>query len=351
MKKLLSSIVLSATILSAAVPALAHDGWSQTNAPIIGVGENSYVELLFGNHSNHHASYRIDSNWNLDNSKVYVTLPNGTKADISSTLFYTGEEIDTPESRLKVNNYHVASFASQMAGAHIISVEGDMVFKHGDVASRTLRSAKSFVAVSDLPSAQRVAHLGGFKRQVTTDRAELVPQFNPAALVSGKEVSVQLLLKGQPVSDAEVSLIQRSNSEGKTFKTDANGIITFTAGPADYYLVRSKIEKAEKSEGQYDKTYYEATMTFHVQNGSYVLPVNGQLQPIVKVEGRQVAGQGLANRNGSLHVSSDFIRQYIDASFTGQGLVPLRSTVEANGASVEWFAPVGGMAPVVSIYK
>jgi hypothetical protein len=140
LRKWFCSLGLALALTAAAVPASAHDGWSQTNTPIVGMGEVSYVELLLGNHSNHHASYRIEGKWSTQTSKVYVTTPSGQKADISDTLFYTGEEKETEDPGK--NNYYVASFSSSKPGAYIISAEGDSVFKNGDNASRTLRSAK-----------------------------------------------------------------------------------------------------------------------------------------------------------------------------------------------------------------
>ncbi len=268
MPKYIIMMVLTLFIILFSSTAVAHDGWSQTNTPIIEVGEVSFVELLFGNHSNDHASYRIDGTWNPDNTSIYVTAPNGEKINISDTLFYTGELQDTPDSRLGVNNYYISSFSSSLPGAYIISVEGDQVFAHGDVASRTLRSAKSFVAVSEVPTMSYVQIFEGFDQQVNQDRAELVPLFNPAAITPDEEVSVQFLMKGEPKANTEISVIRRSTSESQTFTTNNDGIINFKTGPADYYLLRAKPSSDESVEGEFDQTYYEATMTFQVQNGN-----------------------------------------------------------------------------------
>ena len=53
-KKIAGAALAAVMTLGAAVPAFAHDGWTQTNAPIVAQGQVSYVELLFGNHSNEH---------------------------------------------------------------------------------------------------------------------------------------------------------------------------------------------------------------------------------------------------------------------------------------------------------
>src|SRR5690554_774720 len=123
LKKRISIVILTLIMtISLALPAFAHDGWSQTNSPIIAQGEVSYIDLLLGNHSNEHKSYRIAGQWSTDSSKVYVTTPAGQKADITSTRFYTGEA--ATETEPAVNNGFVATFSSKSPGAYIISVEG-----------------------------------------------------------------------------------------------------------------------------------------------------------------------------------------------------------------------------------
>lgn len=338
--------VLSLTISAS---AWAHDGWSQTHTPIIAQGEVSYVELLFGNHSNDHKSYRITGQWSTDSTNVFVTTPAGKKVDITSTLYYTGEA--ATETEPAVNNGFIATFSSSMAGAYIVSVEGDSVFKHGDIASRTLRSAKSFVAVADIPTVGRVQALKGFARPVSLDRAELVPQFNPAAVKPGQQVAVQLILKGQPLADTEVSLIRRSNSEAELLTTDADGRIAFTTGPADYYLLRAKPSTDENKEGEYNTTNYEATMTFAVQNGKVKL-AEEQANPVpaLYVNGKRVGDAGAEVRQGKTYVDADFIREHIDPGYKGEGRIGLRSELAAYHAAIEYLPQAGGSRAAIWIY-
>ncbi|WP_209125633.1 DUF4198 domain-containing protein [Alkalihalobacillus sp. BA299] len=265
MRKYLFLALITLLFFSFSPSTLAHDGWAQTNSPIIEVGETAYIELLFGNHTNEHASYRIEGTWNPDNSSVFVTAPTGDKIDITDTLFYTGETAEgANEERIGVNNYYVSSFSSSTPGAYVISVEGDAIFRD----KRTLRSAKSFVAVSEVPIVSYVQDFTGFDKQVSPDRAEIVPLFNPAGITPDQEVSVQVFIQGEPLADTEVSLVRRSTSDAERFTTDENGVITFTTGPADYYLLRVKPSTEESVEGEYEATYYEATMSFVVQNGT-----------------------------------------------------------------------------------
>jgi len=349
MKKLASLLTAASLSLALAVPAFAHDGWSQTNAPIIASGEVSYVELLLGNHSNHHASYRIEGKWSTDTSKVFVTTPAGKKSDISSTLFYTGEMKETEEPGK--NNSYISTFSASQPGAYIISVEGDSIFKHGEVASRTLRNAKSFVAVSDIPALERVKELKGFSRQVSPDRAELVPQFNPAAITPDQTVSVQLLLKGKPLADTEVSIIRRSTSDAQVLKTDKDGLISFKTGPADYYLLRAKPSTEEKEAGKYDTTNYEATMTFIVQNGKSALPQSAAAgKPKLYVNGKTVEVQGLDLQQDKILLPAEQVKKAVDSSFNGTGTVELDKTIESLGGSVEVLAPVGPIPAAIHIH-
>ncbi|MGC5325971.1 DUF4198 domain-containing protein [Brevibacillus sp. SYSU BS000544] len=349
MKKIASLLTGLALTFSLAVPVFAHDGWAQTNSPIVSSGEVSYVELLLGNHSNEHKSYRIEGKWSTPTSKVFVSSPSGVKTEITSTLFYTGE---TGAENPGVNNSYIASFSSSSPGAYIVTVEGDSIFKHGEAASRTLRSAKSFVAVSDVATTERVKYLKGFSKQVSPDRAELVPLFNPVAVTPGQKVEVQLFLKGKPLADSEISIIRRSNSNAQVLKTDANGKISFATGPADYYLMRTKPATDEKVAGQYDSTNYEATMTFTVQNGKgQILPATAASVPYVYVNGKLTPVQGLTLSNGKALVPASFITTAIDPSFKGNGQVELKATAESLGATVEYLAPVGSLQPAILINK
>ncbi|WP_339204624.1 DUF4198 domain-containing protein [Paenibacillus sp. FSL K6-3182] len=349
LKKKIAGVALAAMLtLGAAAPVFAHDGWSQTSAPIVAPGQVSYVELMYGNHSNEHKSYRLEGQWG-STSKVYVTTPAGQKSDITGTRFYTGEP--ATETTPALNNFFVASFKSNVPGAYIISTEADSVYKGADAATRTLRSAKSFVAISDIPVIDRVKALTGFSKEVSPDRAELIPLFNPAAVTPGEKVSIELLLKGKPLTNTAVDIIRRSNSEAVELKTDDKGVVSFTTGAADYYLVRAKPSTTEAKEGEYSATNYEATMTFTVQNKSVKLPGSAvSAKPHVYVNGNVVAVSSLTVSNGTTKVDAAFIKQYVDAAYKGTGAVTLRSAAEEAGASVEYFPAVGGNQAAVAIY-
>jgi hypothetical protein len=226
----------------------------QKNAPIIAPGEVAYVDILLGNHSNEHRSYRIDGQFST-NSNVFVTTPTGIKTDITATRFFSGEATT-------VNNGYIASFTPEAPGAYIVTAESDGTRTSSGVTTRTLRNAKSFVAVGDLPIIDRIKLLKGFSAVINKDRVELIPLFHRAAITANREASVQLLLKGEPSPDIEVSLIRRSNNtEPQTVHTVSKGVATFKLGPADYYLFRAKPVTKESEPNNDTGINYETMMS------------------------------------------------------------------------------------------
>jgi uncharacterized GH25 family protein len=347
LKKIMTVSTAALLTLAMSATAFAHDGWSQTNAPIIAQGEVSYVDLQFGNHSNEHKSYRITGQWNKDTSKVYVTSPSGKKSDITSTRFYTGEA--ATETEPAVNNGFVATFSSSSPGAYIISAESDSIRKLS--ASRSMSSAKSFVAVSDIPTYERVKKLNGFSAQVTPDRAELIPLFNPAAVTVNEQVSVQLVLKGKPVAASEVVVIRRSNSETQILTTDEKGMVTFKTGPADYYLLRSATSETVTDQADYKTISYKATATFTVQNATAKLPAEQtKTFPYIYLDGKLINTSDISIQNGSTYTTASFITSQVDSRFAGKGKVSLRSAVEGLGAKVEYLPAVGDTRAAILIY-
>ncbi len=350
-RKFLLMSIAALIAIGASSSALAHDGWSQTNAPIVAQGETTYIDLLFGNHSNEHRSYRIDGQWSTNTSKVFVMNPAGVKKDITSTRFYTGEPA-TPTAPAR-NNGFIASFSAASPGAYIISVEADSIFKSATSSSRTFRSAKSFVAVSDIPLLERVSALRGFSKAVSPDRAELIPLFNPAAVKPNQTVGIQLLMKGQPLANTKVSVIRRSdNTNIQDVTTDALGKVTFMTGPADYYLVRAKPSTNESKEGEYSVTNYEATMTFTVQNGSAAL-VNEAVNaaPLVYLNGKLMDRQRVKIVNGSAQADAALVKQLFNVNVAEGKSTPLRTIAEQQGATIEFLNAVGGNRAAIHIYK
>jgi uncharacterized GH25 family protein len=348
LKKSLLAVLTLVMIWTSATSVFAHDGWTQTSAPIVETGEVAFVDILMGNHSNEHRSYRIDGQFST-NSNVFVTTPAGQKVDITSTRFYTGE----PDSTNKVNNGFIASFVAQSPGTYIVTAESDGTRTSSGVTTRTLRNAKSFVAAADLPVVARVKPLTGFSRVINSDRAELIPLFNPASLTAGQNVSVKLLLKGSPLADTEVSIVRRSiNTEVQTVKTNADGIASFSIGAADYYLFRSKPVTTEAEEGKYTGINYETTMSVRAQNAKTSFVSSANLAPQMIVNGKIVSPKKITIAKGVTMVDSGFFKQHISRNHKNNGVtsLALRQTLESLNASVEFLAGINGYPPTIVIH-
>ncbi|MEI7026993.1 DUF4198 domain-containing protein [Paenibacillus sp. y28] len=345
MKKLVSLTVIGLLAAGLTVPARAEIGWSQTNAPITAPGEVTYVDLQLGDDSS--AGYRMGGEWEPRSSKVMVLHPTGAATDISDTLFSSGSLGGSSAA-----GGYIASFNASAVGAYVISAEEERITERGGQAVRTLRSAKSFTAVGDIPTWQRVKSLNGFNRPVSADRAELIPFFNPAAVTPNEAVEVQLLVKDKPLADTGVKLIRRSTSDEQLLTTDGQGVVRFMTGPADYYLLYAQYETGEKEDGRYEATRYDAAMTFTVQRGIQWLPAkHPEALPVTCVDGKDVGASGLQrSADGTLLVDSAFIREAVNSGFKEKGLVGLRAAVEGSGGRVEYLAPVGDMNAAVYIY-
>ncbi|MBU6145450.1 MAG: DUF4198 domain-containing protein [Paenibacillaceae bacterium] len=321
----------------------AHDGWIQANTPITARGETVYVDMLFGNHTQEHRSYRIDGQW--PSASIFVTDARGLKTDITATRFYTGEP--ATESAPVRNNGFVASFRTSLLGISIVNAEGDSVYKGTTSTTRTLRSAKAFVAVSDIPVRERVAQLKQFSRVVTPDRLELIPISSPVAIQPGQTLTVQLVRQGMPVANTPVSLIRRSiNNDPITKNTDESGKVSFVVGSADYYLLRAKIERtlaAPIAIGEHivQKETHEATMTVIVQNAQPAFSLEATTAtPTGEVNGTMLPAHAISIKNGVAHLVSTVARTYVDESLS-EASVPLRALVTKHGGVVEYLPAMG----------
>ncbi|QIA26482.1 DUF4198 domain-containing protein [Thermaerobacter sp. PB12/4term] len=262
--QLLMTIAAATLVLTTAVPATAHDRWVQPYSPVVTSGQVAYFDIMLGNHSNEHRSYRLAGKPGREGLDVLVIGPDGQRTSLNDTLFDTGEADDTPPAGPK--GYLCGSFVPQSEGTYIVAATADAVLQHGDEPPfRSLSLAKTVVmAASSLPAT--ASNVEGYDRPVADDRLEIVPKVNPAALFPGEEVRLQILLKGEPLSGQKVAVIRRSTSEFKEYETDSQGMIRFPAGEPDYYLVRLEYDSPqEKQTGQYEKTTYEATFTYAVQ--------------------------------------------------------------------------------------
>src|SRR5690606_38216713 len=66
--------------------AFAHDTWVQSNIPVIRVGDVAYVDLMLGNHGNHHPEFKLFGKVNLDAITLAVIAPDGSATDLKPAL-------------------------------------------------------------------------------------------------------------------------------------------------------------------------------------------------------------------------------------------------------------------------
>jgi uncharacterized GH25 family protein len=356
LKKVILTFVLGMTISSS---VLAHDGWIQSANPIIETGEVANVEIMNGNHSNAHASYRIAGKYSVSAHKFYVTAPNGRKIDISSTVIYMGEDPAlTGNANDALNSYYLASFTPNLPGAYIITSEGESSYKSSStgLTSRTIRVAKSFLAASDLANRQRVSTFNGFSKSVVDQSfgLELIPRFNPVSVKTNTTYQVYLNYKGTALKNTDVSIIARrdnSPSSVSHVKSDNHGIATFKTREADEYLVRVEFASGEKLEGKYDSTVYESTMTFKATNQSNQVNMSSNKLIDVYVNGEKQTNVKAQFKNNQIVVQKSFINDLKGIQNADKNEVNLRLSAEKVGYKVEYFAPIAGLNAAVHLYK
>ncbi|MDQ0350769.1 putative GH25 family protein [Alkalibacillus filiformis] len=254
MKKFISINVAVVFILLLSITAFAHNGWIESNNPIVEQGQKAYVSLYLGNHSDQHTSYRIDRKWGIQDSKMVVKTPSNQEVNMTDEFYDMGEVSEVDDDRAGLNNFYNGSFTAEEEGLYTVIAKGD--FKYGEQEEATVRTAKAFVGVSKNPTLRQMSELSDYDEPQVSKRAEIVPLFNPVTVQSGDYVTAQLMYDGEPVEDQEVAVIQRSTSKDLQLVTDLNGKIAWEVGEADYYLIRAEFEL--------DGTEYEATMTFVV---------------------------------------------------------------------------------------
>ncbi|GEN45062.1 DUF4198 domain-containing protein [Alkalibacillus haloalkaliphilus] len=253
-KKFMSVSVAFLLILLSSITTFAHNGWIESNNPMVETSQNAYVSLYLGNHSDQHTSYRIDRNWGIQDSKIVVKTPSNEEVNVTDEFYYMGEVSEVDDDRAGLNNFYNGSFTVEEEGLYTVIAKGD--FKYGEQEKATVRTAKSFIGAKENPTLSEMNQLTGFDEPQVSNRGEIVPLFNPLTVQSGDYVTAQLMFDGEPVEDEEVAVIQRSTSKDLQLVTDLNGKIAWETADADYYLIRAEFEQ--------DGIEYEATMTFVV---------------------------------------------------------------------------------------
>lgn len=242
MKKLLMRLVmlvfLTGIIFAAAPLALAHDGWVQSNSPLVRVGDMSYLDLQFGNHGNNHRDYKLINKWRVTDPtfNLKVHTPNGGVIDLKSQLTDLGTTSHP--------GYFVSSFKAEEKGAYIAEATQTAIltYPRDPGPHRSIKYAKTVVTAVNAISADENGNKSSNYNRLIGQELEIVPLSDPAQAHEAGEMTLQVLYQGQPLPDAHVSMTPRSNIPPAVMgppydmMTDMEGKVTFELQGPDYYL-------------------------------------------------------------------------------------------------------------------
>jgi len=248
----LMTLFLSVALTTAST-ATAHDTWVEISSSDLHPGHIAYVDLKLGNHGNDHRDFKLAGKVSLETCTLAVIDPMKQSLDLKSRCVDAG--FTTKEG------YWTARLVPRLHGLH--TVWHTMESQHG--RARTVKTGKTFFAVSgsgdETPRSLATEPLGG--------PIELVPLTSPVGGIRGEAIRVQVLFKGQPLPEARVSFIPRSQKLAEGFDqqferhSDGNGHAEFTPSVGDRYLIVVHHATTE-SGASYDSTKYVATLTMDV---------------------------------------------------------------------------------------
>jgi len=274
MKKLVKGLVLltvlASLILSGSSLTLAHDGWVQSNSPIVRVGDVAYMDLQFGNHGNMHRDYRLYWKWDASNPtfSLKVHPPKGAPIDLTSKVTYLG----TPPGGTPQNlGYYVSSFLAEQRGAYITDARQTSILKYAQDPGphRSIKGAKTVITAVDAISAGQGNKSSDFGR-VVGQTLEIVPLSDPAQAYAGGNMTLQVLYQGQPQANQMISMVPRTKTPPATMgppydlMTDMSGKVTFQLQDPDYYLFTTHYTDNTQTAPEYIYTAYGATLTMIV---------------------------------------------------------------------------------------
>ncbi len=261
---------ISTAILAGAVLATttcdAHDTWVQTNTSVVRVGDCVHVDLMLGNHGNHHRDFKLASKIDPAQAALEIIAPDGSRQDLKSQLDDVG--LAPKEAFLTTR------FVPTQTGCYLAVSASDRVVSHGRPI-RSIRSAKAYFAAVDRLS--EIPTTFPESTRVLGHPIELIPESNPVTTLGPHQpFAVRLMYKGKPLADNRVSFIPRGESLKGEFdamyerKTDSAGRATFTPEKGNYYLIVSRVIADDEKSAEYEGTQYAATLVVHVPEIPYV---------------------------------------------------------------------------------
>src|SRR3954464_4053199 len=109
----MKTLSVLALALAAAVPALAHDTWLQTNTNLVRVGDAVHVDLMLGNHGNDHRDFKLAAKPDPEAGPLTVVGPDGKAIDLKPNLADLGY---APKE-----GFHSAKFTTARPGLYVAS--------------------------------------------------------------------------------------------------------------------------------------------------------------------------------------------------------------------------------------
>lgn len=253
-----------AVLLALALPtaAIAHDTWIETNTPLVRTGDVIHINLMLGNHGNHHRDFKIASKTLLDPTQISLTGPTGVSFDLKPELVDAGL---SPK-----DGYWTARFVAKESGLYVVNQTSKSM--HGK--TRSMKSGKAFFVAS--PSLDHVpSTFIGFEKPLG-ETLEIVPLINPVTEVApGQPIRVKVLYKSQPLKSARLSFVPRGTLLTEGFdneyerETDAVGVASYTPKEGNVILVVVHHTVPEGKPGEYDATSYSSTLTIAVPEIAY----------------------------------------------------------------------------------
>jgi uncharacterized GH25 family protein len=250
--------------------ALSHDGWVEITPTIVEKGQVATIALIQGNHSNEHRSYRIAGKWDQKYTTLVVVDPSGKQKALTDRLIDLGED-DEKVGPKGPKGFFLAPFIPMSEGLYQAIAKQARTIQQGQGPKLvTIRTAKTAFAAFKSPSVSATKTLNGFDRMLGgADGLEIIPLNNPVAVFAGGSVTLELRREGKPNGGNVITLIRRIDGSAavQDQTTDERGRVTFTIGPADWYLARVKLdEENPRPDGQVDRSSYESTYVFQVFN-------------------------------------------------------------------------------------
>lgn len=242
----------------------AHDTWIEAGPLVQPVGEYIYVNLMLGNHGNEHRDFKLASKITLTHCTLSCTSPSGNTSDLKPKIIDMGN----------------APKEGYWAARHELSEPGTYEFLHTlDTLHGTIKvvkSAKTYVIADRNAAGSSVAQAADLKAHGLGLELQLLTDLTQAA--AGRELRIQVLRSGKPLSNARVTFVPRgvvlaegldSNHEKMS---DAQGIVSYTPSQGNILLaIVHHVEPKESGEG-YERTHYGAALVLPIRNQIFPAP-------------------------------------------------------------------------------